>query len=210
MSRYEKYRITREQMNNESQIKNALQNPSSYVNHYKAKINEIQPKILLNFQPIEIKLMNLLMIDNSKRDGINHIQQFISDFDLSDLFELQNQAEILLLQSKNEKGMLEFEHGWLNQDVGTNFINKCNSLFNAAQKQNLDFDKTSYQDLMKFKKIVNLTKNKENQIAKLFPPKEIEIKRGKSTYKLFLVSLFSLFAIAIVAIAVIIVAWVLH
>ncbi|WP_027119951.1 hypothetical protein [[Mycoplasma] testudinis] len=210
MSRFEKHRAIREQMNNEFQIKKALQHVSDLVASYHDKINNIHPKILLSLKPIDIKLMDLLTIDTSNKDSFNQIQQFINEFNFSELTEMQDQAELLLSQSKsNERGNLEFEQGWLDQDAGAVVINQCNLMFNAAQKQNINFDKTSYQDLIKFKKIVHLSKNNRNHITQLYPPKEVEIKRGHSTYKLFLTCLFALIVIGLAAIVITIVSLVL-
>lgn len=110
MGRFEKYQAYREQIKNEWQIKEALNDTSLIVEFYRNEIKKINPKILTFYKPINIKLTDLLTIDSSKKNNINEIQSFINDFNSSELANMQEQAELLLMQSNNDRPS-EFEEG---------------------------------------------------------------------------------------------------
>lgn len=209
MGRFEKYQAYREQIKNEWQIKEALNDTSLIVEFYRNEIKKINPKILTFYKPINIKLTDLLTIDSSKKNNINEIQSFINDFNSSELANMQEQAELLLMQSNNDRPS-EFEEGWLDQDIGTSVINKCNIMFNNAQNQNMYFDKNSYEDLVRFKNIVNLAKENRSKINEVFiSNKEFQTKHHHSRFLLYCVSLYGIIIIGFLALASIIAAIIL-
>lgn len=209
MGRFEKYQAYREQIKNEWQIKEALNDNSLIVEFYCNEIKKISPKILNFYKPISIKLTDLLTIDSSKKNNINEIQSFINDFNSSELANMQEQAELLLMQSNNDRPS-EFEEGWLDQDIGTAVINKCNIMFNNAQNQNMYFDKNSYEDLARFKNIVNLAKENRSKINEVFiSNKEFETKHHHSRFLLYCISLYGIIIIGFLALAAIIAAIIL-
>lgn len=204
MGRFEKYQAYRDQIKNEWQIKEALNDASSIVDFYRNEIKKVNPKILSFYKPIDIKLTELLTIDSSKRNNINEIQSFINDFNSSELANMQEQAELLLMQSNNDRPS-EFEEGWLDQDIGTSVINKCNIMFNNAQNQNMYFDKNSHEDLARFKNIVNLAKENRSKINDIFVSnKEFQTKRHRSRFLLYCVSLYGIIIIGFLALSAII------
>lgn len=108
MSRLEKYRAHRERIKNDNKIKSALNESSPLIKHIMKTLNDINPKILSTYKPIEIKLIDVLTIDTSNKDNINIIQSFLDNFNFEELIDIRERAELLLLTSKKENN-LEFE-----------------------------------------------------------------------------------------------------
>lgn len=197
MSRLEKYRAHRERIKNDNKIKSALNESSPLIKHIMKTLNDINPKILSTYKPIEIKLIDVLTIDTSNKDNINIIQSFLDNFNFEELIDIRERAELLLLTSKKENN-LEFEKDWLNQDKGIEQINNCNKMFNEVQDENLLFDKVSKDDYRRFNDIIKKTRENSVKHNINIYKKYSNIKHSFSWYRFYMTIFWSLLPLILV------------
>lgn len=111
MSRIEKYRAYREKIKNQNSITSILNESTEKVNKFKKSLDNLNPKILSFYKPINIELYDFLLIDSNSNKNTSIIQNFLNDLNFNELMRIREQANLLLLSSKNIGMTSEFEQG---------------------------------------------------------------------------------------------------
>ncbi|WP_027124086.1 hypothetical protein [Mycoplasmoides pirum] len=198
MSRIEKYRAYREKIKNQNSITSILNESTEKVNKFKKSLDNLNPKILSFYKPINIELYDFLLIDSNSNKNTSIIQNFLNDLNFNELMRIREQANLLLLSSKNIGMTSEFEQGWLNHDRGIMKINNCNKLYGEVQQDNLHFDSNSFETFERFISVIDKVKNNSDNL-KLKKVEAISLIKNKSfKYKSFSFVIWAVLGIFVV------------
>lgn len=202
MSRYEKHRARREQMQTDYAIQQALERTSPRVEALRQELDAINPKIARPARPVSIRLLNLMTVEPKASAYTTLIESLMDGQAFHELSAIRTQAELFIYSASPDGG---YEGGWMQIDQGYEQLRACAKQLRDVEKASTDFEQQSFDSYKRFSRVVNRArKHEQNADAGMreVQPAPIVIGAGRSAYLPYLLVTGGFFACLLIALII--------